>query len=316
MEKPWLSRYPEGVPAEIDLSGYNSILDIYQESLEKFRDRPAYMNFGKEITFNDWDRLSRDFGAYLQSLGLQKGDRIALMMPNIMQYPVAIMGALRAGLIVVNTNPMYTARELRHQLTDSGAKAIVVVENFADVLEKVRSDVPVEHVITTRVGDLLGFPKGALINFVLKHVKKAIPPFNLPGAVPFNDAVYEGGRHELARVEYELDDIAFLQYTGGTTGVAKGAMLTQKNLLSNAQALVECWRFTSQDVLLHALPIFHTHGLFVATNITLLAGGAVKVAAISSGEGGRALVNTMPTTISTLAQTPSRQPLSAISATK
>ena len=147
MEKPWLSRYPEGVPAEIDLSGYNSILDIYQESLEKFRDRPAYMNFGKEITFNDWDRLSRDFGAYLQSLGLQKGDRIALMMPNIMQYPVAIMGALRAGLIVVNTNPMYTARELRHQLTDSGAKAIVVVENFADVLEKKNARVSLQQII-------------------------------------------------------------------------------------------------------------------------------------------------------------------------
>ena len=277
MEKPWLSRYPEGVPAEIDLSGYNSILDIYQESLEKFRDRPAYMNFGKEITFNDWDRLSRDFGAYLQSLGLQKGDRIALMMPNIMQYPVAIMGALRAGLIVVNTNPMYTARELRHQLTDSGAKAIVVVENFADVLEKVRSDVPVEHVITTRVGDLLGFPKGALINFVLKHVKKAIPPFNLPGAVPFNDALHEGGRHELAPVENELDDIAFLQYTGGTTGVAKGAMLTHRNMVANMlqakEWMVSTGLGTDHEYVISALPLYHIFALTANCFAFMLMGG-------------------------------------------
>ena len=277
MDKPWLNRYPEGVPAEIDLSAYNSILDIYQESLDKFRDRPAYMNFGKEISFNDWDRLSRDFGAYLQSLGLQKGDRIALMMPNIMQYPVAILGALRAGLIVVNTNPMYTARELKHQLTDSGAKAIVVVENFADVVEKVRDDVPVEHVITTRIGDLLGFPKGAVINFVLKHVKKAVPPFNLPGAVPFNDALREGGRHELARVDNELDDIAFLQYTGGTTGVAKGAMLTHRNMVANMlqakEWMVSTGLGTDHEYVISALPLYHIFALTANCFAFMLMGG-------------------------------------------
>ena len=265
MDKPWLSRYPESVPAEIDLSKYNSILDLADESLDKFSGRTAYMNFGKEMTFAEWARMSRDFAAYLQHLGLKKGDRIAIMLPNILQYPIAILGALRAGLVVVNTNPMYTARELRHQLEDSGAKAIVVIENFAHILEKIRKDVPVEHVITTRVGDLLGFPKGNLVNFVLKYVKKAVPPFSLEGSIRFDTALKEGSRHQLLKVENTLDDIAFLQYTGGTTGVAKGAMLTHRNMVANTlQAMA--WIGSAdlgQDVeyVVSALPMYHIFAL-------------------------------------------------------
>ena len=265
MDKPWLKNYPDSVPAEIDISRYNSILDLADESLEKHRDRIAYMNFGKELTFAEWSRTSRDFAAYLQSLGLQKGDRIAIMLPNILQYPIAILGALRAGLTVVNTNPMYTARELRHQLQDSGAKAIVVIENFAHILEKVIDDAPVEHVITARVGGLLGFPKGTLINFVLKHVKKAVPPFNLPGSVRFDKVLKEGSRHQLLKVESSMDDIAFLQYTGGTTGVAKGAMLTHRNMVANTMQAM-AWIGSAdlgQDVeyVVSALPMYHIFAL-------------------------------------------------------
>jgi long-chain acyl-CoA synthetase len=265
VDKPWLSRYPDAVPAEIDLSEYNSILDIFDQSLEEYSDRNAYLNFGKSLTFAEWGRLSRDFAAWLQGQGLQKGDRIALMMPNIMQYPVAIMGALRAGLVVVNTNPMYTARELRHQLQDSGAKAIVVIENFADVLEKVIDDVPVEHVITTRVGDMLGFPKGNVINFVLKHVKKVVPAFNLPGSKSFNATLKEGSDLPYQAVENTLEDIAFLQYTGGTTGVAKGAMLTHRNMVAN-MLQAKAWIGSADlaqgaECVVSALPLYHIFAL-------------------------------------------------------
>ena len=233
MDKPWLARYPEAVPAEIDLSTYNSILDIFDESLEAYSDRDAYMNFGKSLSFEKWGRESRDFAAYLHSLGLQKGDRIALMLPNILQYPVAIMGALRAGLVVVNTNPMYTARELRHQLVDSGAKAIVVVENFASVLQSVRDEVPLEHIIITGVGDLLDFPKSLLVNFVLRYVKKRVPAWSLPGSVKFQEVLDKGTKLPLRPVSIAFEDTAFLQYTGGTTGLSKGAMLSHGNLIAN-----------------------------------------------------------------------------------
>lgn len=280
MDKPWLSQYPDAVPAEIDLSEYTSILNIYERSLEKYADRDAYMNFGKTLSFAELGRMSRDFAAFLQSLGLVKGDRIALMMPNIFQYPIAILGALQAGLVVVNTNPMYTARELRHQLEDSGAKAIVVIENFADVLEKVMKDVPVEHVITTRVGGLLGFPKGALINFVLKYVKKAIPAFNIPGSIRFDKALKEGSRHQLAPITNELDDIAFLQYTGGTTGVAKGAMLTHRNIVAN-MLQAKAW-IGSEDLgkgveyVVSALPLYHIFAL-TANCFAFMAMGGINV---------------------------------------
>ena len=280
MEKPWLNRYPEGVPAEIDLSPYASIMDIYDASIASYGDRDAYLNFGKALSYAELDRLSEQFGAYLQGLGLVKGDRIALMMPNVLQYPVAIFGALKAGLVIVNTNPMYTARELRHQLTDSGAKAILVVENFAHVLQKVRSEVPVEHIITTRVGDLLGFPKGTLIDFVLRYVRKAVPAFDLPGAVRFPDALKKGAGRKVERTDTTLEDIAFLQYTGGTTGVAKGAMLTHRNIVANMLQAKE-WMISADlgnDVehVICALPLYHIFAL-TANCFCFMAMGGVNI---------------------------------------
>jgi long-chain acyl-CoA synthetase len=280
VQKPWLDRYPEGVPAEVDLNEYSSILDIFNQSCDKYREQTAYLNFDKALTFGDLDRLSRDFAAFLQSRGLNKGDRIAVMMPNILQYPVVIFGAMRAGLVVVNTNPMYTARELRHQLKDSGARAIVIVENFANVLEKVRKDVPVELVITTRIGDLLGFPKGALLNFVLKHVRKAVPPFELPGAVSFRTALNMGEGLPLQAVELGHDDLAFLQYTGGTTGVAKGAMLTHRNLVAN-MLQARAWMLSAgigegAEIVVTALPLYHIFAL-TANCLAFMAMGGVNL---------------------------------------
>jgi long-chain acyl-CoA synthetase len=280
VNQPWLDSYPEGVPAEIDLSAYSSILDIFDQSCAKYRDQTAYLNFDRKLTYGDLDQLTRNFAAWLQSKGLIKGDRIALMMPNILQYPVALFGAMKAGLIIVNTNPMYTARELRHQLEDSGAKAIVVVENFAHVLEKVSAEVGIEQIITTRIGDLLGFPKGLLINFALKYVKRVIPGFNLPGSISFNDALKQGSRLELEPIEYELGDIAFLQYTGGTTGVAKGAMLTHRNLVAN-MLQAKAWMIPAgigqdTEVVISALPLYHIFAL-TANCLTYMALGGVNV---------------------------------------
>ena len=280
MEKPWLDSYPEGVPAEIDFAAYNSILDLFDHSREKYRDQTAYINFGRELTYGELDRRSRDFAAWLQSKGMRKGDRIALMMPNILQYPVAVFGAMRAGMVIVNTNPMYTPRELRHQLQDSGARAIVVVENFANVLENVHGEVPVELIVTTRIGDLLGFPKGALTNFVLKHVKKAIPEFNLPGSVSFGAALAAGSKLPLETPELGLDDLAFLQYTGGTTGVAKGAMLTHRNLVANLLQS-KAWMIPAgvgkeTETVITALPLYHIFAL-TANCLVYMAIGGVNV---------------------------------------
>jgi len=280
VKQPWLESYPEGVPAEIDLSAYSSILDIFDKSCTDYRDQTAYVNFDKELSYGDLDRLTRDFAAWLQSKGLKKGDRLALMMPNILQYPVALFGAMRAGLIIVNTNPMYTARELKHQLQDSGAKVIVVVENFAHVLQEVRDEVGVEQVITTQIGDLLGFPKKLLINFVLKYVKKAVPDFSLPGATSFNDVLRQGSRQQLDPVVYDLEDIAFLQYTGGTTGVAKGAMLTHKNLVAN-MLQAKAWMIPAgigedTEIVITALPLYHIFAL-TANCLTYMALGGVNV---------------------------------------
>jgi len=277
---PWLQSYPEGVPAEIDLSTYSSILDIFDQSCAKFSDQTAYVNFDKELTYAELDRLTRDFAAWLQSKGLAKGDRIALMMPNILQYPVALFGAMRAGLVIVNTNPMYTGRELKHQLTDSGAKAIVVVENFAHVLADIVDQTSVEQVITTKIGDLLGFPKGLMINFMLKYVKKAIPGFKLPGATSFNTVLQKGSRIRLKPVTSELDDIAFLQYTGGTTGVAKGAMLTHRNLVAN-MLQSKAWMIPAgvgqdAEVVITALPLYHIFAL-TANCLVFMAMGGINV---------------------------------------
>jgi len=280
VNKPWLDRYPDGVPAEIDPGEYSSIADIFNQSCEKYREQTAYINFDKELTFDELDRLSRDFAAWLQSKGMQKGDRIALMMPNILQYPVALFGAMRAGMVIVNTNPMYTPRELRHQLEDSGARAIVIVENFAHVLEEVHKDSPVEQIITTRIGDLLGFPKSLIVNFVLKYVKKAVPAFDLPGASQFNDALSAGSKLQLTAPGLDLDDLAFLQYTGGTTGVAKGAMLTHRNLVAN-MLQAKAWMLPAgigleMEYVITALPLYHIFAL-TANCLVFMALGGVNV---------------------------------------
>jgi long-chain acyl-CoA synthetase len=264
MEKPWLKSYPPGVPAQIDSSGYRSIVDVLEQSCSKYKDRMAYHNMGAELSYSELDYLTRNFAASLQDMGLQQGDRIALMMPNILQYPVALFGALRAGLVIVNTNPMYTARELRHQLVDAGAKAIVVVENFAAVLESVRHEVPLEHIITTGVGDLLDFPKSLLVNFVLRHVKKKIPAWKLPGSERFQDVLERGKKLPLKPVNIAFEDIAFLQYTGGTTGVAKGAMLTHHNIVANvlqARAWLTQLEGESIETIITALPLYHIFAL-------------------------------------------------------
>ncbi|MGB5291107.1 MAG: AMP-binding protein [Lysobacterales bacterium] len=277
MEKPWLKSYPPGVPTQIDLSSFHSIVDVLEQSCSKYKDRMAYHNMGTEISYSELDYLTRNFAASLQNMGLKQGDRIALMMPNILQYPVALFGALRAGLVVVNTNPMYTARELRHQLVDAGAKAIVVVENFASVLESVRSEVPLEHIITTGVGDLLDFPKSMLVNFVLRHVKKAIPAWKLPGSEKFQDVLDKGKKLPFNPVNIAFEDIAFLQYTGGTTGVAKGAMLTHRNIVANllqARAWLAQLDDETQQIIITALPLYHIFALTANCLTFLYLGGS------------------------------------------
>ncbi|MGB5485933.1 MAG: AMP-binding protein [Lysobacterales bacterium] len=277
MEKPWLKSYPTGVPIQIDLSGYRSIVDILEQSCATHKDRMAYHNMGAELSYSELDYLTRNFAASLQAMGLKQGDRIALMMPNILQYPVALFGALRAGLVIVNTNPMYTARELRHQLVDAGAKAIVVVENFASVLEKVLHEVPLEHIITTGVGDLLDFPKSLLVNFVLRHVKKSIPTWKLPGSETFQDVLDKGKKLPLKPVNIAFEDIAFLQYTGGTTGVAKGAMLTHRNIVANmlqSRAWLAQLDDASHETIITALPLYHIFALTANCLTFLYLGGS------------------------------------------
>ena len=263
MEKPWLKSYPPGVPSKIDLGQHSSIVDLLEESCHKFPDRVAFHNLGADLTYAELDFLTRNFAAALQGMGLKQGDRIALMMPNTLQYPVALFGALRAGLIIVNTNPMYTARELRHQLVDAGAKAIIIVENFASVLEGIRDEVPLQHVITTGVGDLLNFPKSLVVNFALRHIKKVIPAWSLPGSISFNDVLDKGKKLPLKPVNIGFEDVAFLQYTGGTTGVAKGAMLTHRNIVAN---LLQSRAWLTQlddstEIIITALPLYHIFSL-------------------------------------------------------
>ncbi|MFN7881449.1 MAG: AMP-binding protein, partial [bacterium] len=232
-DRPWLKSYPEGVPADLPPSPYTSLVQLMEESFRQYADRTAYSFMGKDLTFGETDRLSRAFAAYLQSLGLAQGDRVAIMMPNVPQYPVVVAAILRAGYVVVNVNPLYTARELEHQLKDSGSKAIVIIENFAATLEKCIAATPVQHVVLCAMGDRLGVLKGALVNFVVRKVKKLVPPFQLPQAVRFNDAIIQGERGALRQPEINADDVAVLQYTGGTTGVSKGAVLLHRNVIVN-----------------------------------------------------------------------------------
>ena len=263
--KPWLKHYPNGVPAEITLDPYQSVVDVLAQSVREYTNLPAFTNLGKTISYGDLDTLTRNFAACLQHrMGLRKGDRIAIMMPNLLQYPVALFGALRAGLTVVNTNPLYTARELKHQLCDSGAKAIVVVENFAHVLEKVIGETDVQQVIITGVGDMLSFPKSLITNLAVRHLKKMVPAYNLPQAVRFRHVLALGKSLPEPDVEIGRDDLAFLQYTGGTTGVAKGAMLSHANMLANMQQSA-AWLGSlvrgGQEVVITALPLYHVFAL-------------------------------------------------------
>jgi long-chain acyl-CoA synthetase len=262
VEKLWLKAYPPGVPATIRYDEFKSIGELFDASVRKYAARPAYHNMGKSLTFGDLDRLTRAFGAWLQSKGLAKGARVAIMMPNVLQYPVALFGTLRAGCVVVNVNPLYTPRELEHQLNDSGAEVIVILENFAVNLQQVVARTKVKHIVVAALGDLLGL-KGAIVNLVVRHVKKMVPAYALPGALRFNDVLAEGARHELKRVEVGPEDIAFLQYTGGTTGVAKGAMLLHRNILANLE-MVAAWQkpFLSEDkIVITALPLYHIFSL-------------------------------------------------------
>ena len=234
MEKVWLKNYPKSVSHEIDPNQFQSIVDLFHHSCRKFGDRPAFVNMGSELSFDELNRLSADFASFLQNAGgLKKGDRIAIQLPNVLQYPIALFAALRAGLVVVNTNPLYSAREMKHQLKDSGAKAIVILANSAYHLEEIIEETDVKTVVVTEVGDLLGWPKSLLVNSVIKYVKKMVPKYNLPKAYSFYEALDLGEEKPFVPVSCTSDDIAFLQYTGGTTGVAKGAMLTHRNIISN-----------------------------------------------------------------------------------
>jgi len=265
IERPWLAQYPAGVPAEINPDEFPSVPAVLEGALRDFRDRAAFANLGKTITYAEVDELSRHFAAYLLGeLKLKKGDRVAIMLPNCLQHPIATFGVLRAGLTVVNTNPMYTARELKHQLVDSGASAILVLDNFARTVQEVVAETQVRQVITTGLGDMLDFPKRPIVNFVLRHVKKMVPDYDIPGAVRFRDVLAAGARHALPEVVIDPQDIAFLQYTGGTTGAAKGAMLTHRNMVANMQQ-ASAWLGDllrpGEEVIVTALPLYHIFAL-------------------------------------------------------
>jgi long-chain acyl-CoA synthetase len=269
-DRPWLADYPKGMPADIDPEAYSSIKDMLNVSCEKYADKPAFTCMGKSMTYRELDIAARNFAAYLQNdLKLTRGDRVAVMLPNILQYPVAIYGILRAGYVVVNCNPLYTPRELEHQLKDSGAKAIVIFEHCATTLEQCIANTGVKTVMTTQLGDMLGFIKGAIVNYVVRHKKKLIPAWNIPGAITFKDAVKRGEALNYSKPDVAGSDIAFLQYTGGTTGVSKGAVLTHRNLVANIQQ-VGIWMSRDlqpgQEVVIQPLPMYHIFALNCSIN--------------------------------------------------
>ncbi len=282
--RPWLKNYPKGVPANIDPEAYSSLVELFENTFEKYRKQQAFACMGKSITFDQLDQLSRQFGAYLQSRGLQPGDKIALMMPNLLQYPIALFGALRAGLVVVNTNPLYTPREMRHQFSDSGAKAIVIAENFAANLEKIIGDTEIKTVIVTSIGELLGFPKGAIVNFVVRHIKNMVPKFNIPNTVSFKEAIRQGKKFTLDIHKGNPDDVILLQYTGGTTGISKGAKLTNRNLVANMEqirAYVLPYLKDGQEIALSPLPMYHIFA-FSVNCLALMSIGTLNVLVVNA----------------------------------
>jgi len=265
MEKVWLKNYPEGVPAEISLEGYQSLTDLINKSLIEHASRDAFSNLGVTLTFEELDIQSQHFASYLQhTLRLKKGARVAIMMPNLLQYPVALYGILRAGMVAVNVNPMYTKRELQHQLSDAGAEAIVIVANFAHVLADVLDETPIRRIVLTQIADLCPWPKRIIVNGIIKYIKKMVPKFSLPDCDYFNDALLKGCKKQYVPVGVTLDDVAFLQYTGGTTGVAKGAVLTHKNMLSNVLQSSEWFKpvlNSEHEAVITALPLYHIFSL-------------------------------------------------------
>jgi long-chain acyl-CoA synthetase len=279
-ERVWLKSYPAGVPADIDGGLYKSLVDLMEESFRKHASSVAYSFMGEDVSYAQTDRLSLAFAAYLQGLGLARGDRVAIMMPNVPQYPVAVAGILRAGMVLVNVNPLYTPRELEHQLKDSGAKAIVIIENFASTLEKCLAATPVKHVVLCAMGDQLGMVKGTLVNYVVRSVRKMVPPFDLPAAVRFNQAIARGSKAAFARPNLKADDVAVLQYTGGTTGVSKGAVLLHRNVLANVLQS-EAWNAPAMDKVpanqqptsVCALPLYHIFAFTIGMMLTLRTGG-------------------------------------------
>ncbi|HJS02434.1 MAG TPA: long-chain-fatty-acid--CoA ligase [Variovorax sp.] len=279
-DRPWLSSYPQGVPADIDASRYASLVQLMEESFSRFADRTAYSFMGKDMGYAEVDKLSRAFAGYLQGLGLSKGDRVAVMMPNCLQYPIAVCGILRAGLILVNVNPLYTPRELEHQLKDSGSRAIVIMENFGNTLQRCIAATPVKHVVLSGMGDRLGLLKGALVNYVVRNVKKMVPEYSLPGAVRFNDALDKGSGRKLQPPTVGPDDVAVLQYTGGTTGVSKGAVLLHRNVIANVLQS-EAWNDPvmqkvpagEQPTSVCALPLYHIFAFTVNMMLSMRTGG-------------------------------------------
>jgi len=277
MSHAWYSSYPEGIPHEADIFAYDSLVDVFETACGDYASNPCFCNFGKTISYQQLDEYSRNFAAFLQTqFAMKKGDKFAIMMPNLLQNPIAIFGALRAGLTVVNVNPLYTAEELRHQLCDSEATGIIVLENFATTLQTIISETPIKHVITTRMGDMLDFPKSTIINFVVKYIKKMVPSFELNGNYTFSRVIKLGKKHQYTRPEINQSDFAFLQYTGGTTGVAKGAILTHGNMAANLQqasAWIEPFVEKGKEHVITALPLYHIFSLLANCMFFMKMGG-------------------------------------------
>ncbi|SHJ00319.1 AMP-binding protein [Cycloclasticus pugetii] len=280
MDRPWLTSYPDGVNSDIDIHKYNSLVEIFENSVELYANLPAFSNFGTTISYAEFSDATESVAAYLQNkLGLEKGERVAIMMPNLLQNPVSIFGVLRAGLTVVNTNPLYTVRELHHQLKDSGAKAIIVVENYASTVQAAVTDTDIEHIIVTKMGDMLNFPKSILINWAVKYLKKMVPPYTLPNAISFKTVLSEGSNQDFVPTPLSHHDIAFLQYTGGTTGVAKGAMLSHKNMVANMLQASEWIKndvLPGREVIITALPLYHIFSL-TANCLVFMEAGANNI---------------------------------------
>lgn len=278
---PWIKNYPEGIPAEIKLYEYESVADLFEKSCARFKDRVAFENMGVTMTYAEVDGLSRDFAAYLQSIGMKKGDRIAIQMPNLLQFPVAFFGALRAGLTVVNTNPLYTPREMEHQFKDSGAKAIVIVENFANSLEKIVKNTAIQHIIITKIGDMIPGLKGWITNFVVKNIKKMVPAYHLDKTVSFNDTLKKGAALKFTKPAIALEDNAVLQYTGGTTGIAKGAQLSHANIVAHNSMITQWFKpylkqQVSEEIIITAIPMYHIFALTV-NGVLMFSVGAKSV---------------------------------------